>query len=429
MQDQEGIAWHLGLACDYGENWPGAVQAYLHWLRIQRMKAPPRPAAALARPQGRPTVAFFCLHRTPDAPGGRWGSNSLEQRGIGGSEEAVILVSRELVALGFHVEVYAYPPDHEVGPDDFGVFWLPVHSYGANGLVPPDIFVSWRCYALATQGGRGALNFLWLHDRVIPKLLPSSLLSGLAGVLLLSEHHKAQLPAHALPKGVLTRNGVAQTFWQSGPNHYNHFIFASHPERGLEQLLEVWPLISAGVHGSRLDLYHGFPESYGESGAPEPELAKMRAFRARVERLLKNVTGVYMHGMVNQATLGRAYARAAFWLYPTSMAETSCISAMKAMGNGAIPITSRLAKSGLVETTGTFDLGPVPSRAGATMDSDREMLLRWAHTVIDAARSDREGKLEERRKEMIGWSRRTYSWSAVAEQWSHLFRQHGGVAR
>ena len=95
----------------------------------------------------------------------------------------------------------------------------------------------------------------------------------------------------------------------------------------------------------------------------------------------------------------------------------------------AIPITSRLAKSGLVETTGTYDLGPLPSRAGATMDSDREMLLRWAQTVIDAAHSDREGKLEERRKEMIAWSRRTYTWSAVAEQWSHLFRQHGGVAR
>ena len=51
------------------------------------------------------TVAIFCLHRTPDAAGGRWGTSSLEQRGIGGSEEAVILVSRELVALRYHVEV------------------------------------------------------------------------------------------------------------------------------------------------------------------------------------------------------------------------------------------------------------------------------------------------------------------------------------
>ena len=234
------------------------------------------------------------------------------------------------------MEVYAYPPDHEIGPDEFGVVWLPVHAYGANELAPPDVFISWRCYALATQGGPLARNFLWLHDRVIPKLLPPPLLAGLDGVLLLSEHHKAQLPAHAMPKAVLTRNGVAPSFWQSGPNHHNHFIFASHPERGLEQLLESWPLISAGVAGARLDLYHGFPENYGMSGAPEPALVKMRGLRARVERLLKNATGVYMHGMVNQAALARAYSTASFWLYPTSMAETSCISAMKAMGNGGM---------------------------------------------------------------------------------------------
>lgn len=387
------------------------------------------PPSALARPQSRSSIAIFCLHRTPDAPGGRWGGNSLQQRGIGGSEEAVILVSRELVALGFHVEVYAHPPDDEVGPDAFGVFWLPVHSYGATGLAPPDIFISWRCYALATQGGGASLNYLWLHDRVIPKLLPPSLLSGLEGVLMLSEHHKAQLPAHALPKGILTRNGVASSFWQEGPNHYNHFIFASHPERGLEQLLAVWPLISASVPGARLDLYHGFPDTYGKSGAPEPELAKMRTFRARVEQQLQNATGVYMHGMVNQAALARAYSRAALWLYPTSMAETSCISAMKAMGNGAIPITSRLASSGLVETTGAFDLGPLPPRAGATMDSDREMLLRWAQSVIQAANDARDGKLDEWRKEMMAWARRTYSWSAVAEQWSHLFQQHEAAHR
>jgi hypothetical protein len=87
----------------------------------------------------------------------------------------------------------------------------------------------------------------------------------------------------------------------------------------------------------------------------------------------------------------------------------------------AIPITSRLPNSGLVETTGAFDLGPLPARAGATLDSDREMLLQWAESVVRAAQEAREGTLALRRQEMIAWARRTYSWSAVAEQWSLLF--------
>ena len=200
QQGLDGVAWHLGLACDYGGDWPGAVDAYLHWLHIQHTGAP---VIDVKRPTGVQVVAIFCLHRTPDAPGGRWGSHSLEQQGIGGSEEAVILLSRELAALGYHVEVYAYPPDEEVGADGFGVWWLPVHWYNAIGLAAPDIFVSWRGYALATQGGPSALNFLWLHDRVIPQLAPPALVAQLTGVLVLSEHHKAQLPRHAAPKAIL----------------------------------------------------------------------------------------------------------------------------------------------------------------------------------------------------------------------------------
>lgn len=393
------------------------------WLAIQRTSAPPLGITVPTRPAATTVVAIFCLHRTPDAPDGRWGSNSLEQRGIGGSEEAVILMSRELAALGYHVEVYAYPPDRQVGLDGFGVWWLPVHTYSANGLAPPDVFISWRAYALAAQGGVRALNFLWLHDRVIPTLAPPELVAQLTGLLVLSEHHKAQLPPHAMSKALLTRNGVASSFWLRGRNHAHDFIFASHPERGLEQLLQIWPVISGAVAGAQLHLYHGFPPTYGQTGAPEQELVNMRAFRQRVEQLLlRHASSVHMHGMVNQSTLARAYASAGFWLYPTSMAETSCISAMKAMGNGAIPITSRLPKSGLVETTGAFDLGPLAARPSGTLASDHRMLEQWARAVIAAARDARQGNLDEQREAMVEWARRTYSWTSVAQQWSDLFQ-------
>ncbi len=138
---------------------------------------------------------------------------------------------------------------------------------------------------------------------------------------------------------------------------------------------------------------------------------------------MTQVAGVAMHGMVNESTLALAYSRAGFWLYPTSMPETSCISAMKAMGNGAIPITSRLAKSGLVETTGEFDLGPRPARPEAKLESDHEMLIQWAHSVIDAVRDAQAGKLKQRRKDMVRWARHNYSWSAVARQWSIVFEE------
>jgi tetratricopeptide (TPR) repeat protein len=102
--EDDAVAWQLALAAEYGGDWPGAVAAYRHWLNLQRWgKKWFRPADdAVLR---RRTVAIFCLFRLPDAQGGRWGPSSVERQGIGGSEEAVILLSRELVKLGWHVEV------------------------------------------------------------------------------------------------------------------------------------------------------------------------------------------------------------------------------------------------------------------------------------------------------------------------------------
>jgi hypothetical protein len=100
----DGLAWQLALAAEYGGDWPGAVDAYRHWLNLQRA------GRRWLRPAGGPalrrrTVAILCPFRLPDAEGGRWGPSSAERKGVGGSEEAVILLSRELVKHGWHVEV------------------------------------------------------------------------------------------------------------------------------------------------------------------------------------------------------------------------------------------------------------------------------------------------------------------------------------
>ena len=256
----DAIAWHLGLACDYGQDWHGAVVAYQQWMRIVRGKG--REVVIPTRPPDKISVVIFCLSRVEGMPQG-WGPSSLQKHGIGGSEEAVILLSRELSALGFYVEVYAHPPDEEVGPDEHGVVWLPVHVFEASKHAP-HVFVSWRGYALATLGGAAALNFLWLHDRVIPQLLAPAMLPDLAGILVLSNHHGDQLPPHAKHKAISTRNGLESSFFRDGPNRPHEFIFASHPERGLEQLLLAWQVIRSGVPGAVLRVYHGFPRGYGK---------------------------------------------------------------------------------------------------------------------------------------------------------------------
>lgn len=78
-----------------------------------------------------------------------WGPSSLG-KGLGGSEEVVVHLSRELARLGFWVEVYADPKGSDLGIDrgagrlhgGAGVVWYPYKAYDVSN--PPDVFVAWR---------------------------------------------------------------------------------------------------------------------------------------------------------------------------------------------------------------------------------------------------------------------------------------------
>lgn len=95
-------------------------------------------------------VAFYCFEYG-NAWFPNWGPSSLGH-GLGGSEEVVIHLSRELAKLGFWVEVYADPVGNDVGRDRGfegaedggagGVVWYPYKAYDVSR--PPDVFVAWR---------------------------------------------------------------------------------------------------------------------------------------------------------------------------------------------------------------------------------------------------------------------------------------------
>merc|ERR1711968_346578 len=101
--------------------------------------------------------------------------------------------------------------------------------------------------------------------------------------------------------------------------------------------------------------------------------------------------GITYVGMADHHKLATGYAKAGFYLYPTSYPETGCVSLMKAQALGAIPITSRHYNSTLPELTGRFDLGPLmPSsspRRNARIENDKQWQREWADAVVAAATS------------------------------------------
>lgn len=128
------------------------------------------------------------------------------------------------------------------------------------------------------------------------------------------------------------------------------FLYASAPNRGLEDVLRIWPFIYRNLSFSdgaspELHIYYGFPLQVQTRLRQSMGSATFETWYHNLLRLLHETPGVHYHGAVDQSTLARAYAMASFWLYPSSFPETGCISMLRAMAAGAIPITSRLQES------------------------------------------------------------------------------------
>lgn len=133
--------------------------------------------------------------------------------------------------------------------------------------------------------------------------------------------------------------------------------------------------------------------------------------------------------MVDHARLAEGYASAGFMLYPTIFPETGCVTLMKAMALGAIPITSRLRNSTLPELTGHYDLGPSRAlRSGERWWEDEEWMREYVDAVVSAAneeaeerREGREGRVGAMRREMRAWARDRFLWAHVARLWTDSF--------
>ena len=110
---------------------------------------------------GKDEICYFANYGTGSFE--RWGPSNLET-GIGGSETAVIRLSKEWAKLGYKVTVYG-DPGKEEGEHD-GVTWLPYYKFNPRDKF--NIFIQWRYNNLA--GRISCKKFLVdLHDVLFPQ--------------------------------------------------------------------------------------------------------------------------------------------------------------------------------------------------------------------------------------------------------------------
>jgi glycosyltransferase involved in cell wall biosynthesis len=313
----------------------------------------------------RKSIAIFC----GEAPE-HWGPSSVK-KGIGGSEEAVINMSKRLVALGWHVEVFCNAI--ETGVID-GVVWRDWATINTNHY---DVFVVWRAVSYFDSDINADKKYLWLHDLQEEEWYDDRILQRIDRIFCLSQFHRDTVPYIPDDKVWLTTNGIdIDHFSNDRTNEPHRVIYASSPDRGLERVLDAWPKIKESVPEAELDVYYGFNKAFDARAELEPELKKWK--EKMLTKLVQN--GVTYHGMVSHQEIANAFSKAGIWAYPTPFGEISCITAMKAQASGAIPVVSRYSAINETVRHG-IAVGPPNQSQWESKDLDR-----WAVEMIQLLR-------------------------------------------
>lgn len=251
--------------------------------------------------------------------------------GLGGSETAIIQLTKVWVKLGYTVTVYNNCGT-KAGIYE-GVEYR--HYSDFNQYDKFDILIIWRYpWRLSAQT---QANKVWLdlHEVMQPHQVSKSKLNNFDRVFVKSAYHRSLLPEIEEEKIAIIPNGVDLSGFQYSQSFKDPYklIYASNYMRGLERMLQYgWPIIKKEVPEAHLHIYYGW--SGNDFSKPE-----LQAWKETMIELM-NQPGVTEHGRIGVEQLIQEKSKASIHYYGCTFQEIDCISVRESAAVGCVPVTT-----------------------------------------------------------------------------------------
>ena len=337
-------------------------------------------------------VAFICPSALEE-----WGPFSLK-KGIGGSEESVIRLSRELAKRGHRVTVYG---DWE-GEDSSNLGDWCIRYRHPRHYRRADICVGWRAPEVFHQRRLPDAEWLWLwlHDTIEPERLKPVLPH--VDALLVGSYFHANLYPEAAALARVVRYGVEpREFPTSLVRTAEKFVWTSCPTRGLETLLDRWAAIRSRVPKAELHVFYGFGnlDAMLKTRPKTPDTTRLLEVKNRI-LVKRDQPGVVWRGRVGHDEIAYEMVSAGVLAYPCNFPEIMAISAAKAQAAGCWPVY--------------YPVAALPETIAWGWPTSEATL------VEDAVAAATGGKPESEREAMRRWAKECFSWERVALAWEEL---------
>ena len=347
-----------------------------------------------------------------------WDGDKIAREGMGGSETMAWAMTVRLAKLGHSVTLIGHLADSWQYQEIENVSLL---DYRASLPKSCDVLISSRRPEVFDAPIARVASILWVHDVHCGEAIDHKRNMKIDRVFALSNWHKSLLmrcyPVMSPDKIIVTRNGIDPALFNSPAQTFSRnphrAIYSSSPDRGLDTLLDCWPIVRRSVPNAELHVYYGFDNwekgaaSFG--GNADNQTRRIEHLKAKLER----TAGVVMHGRVGKVELAQAFLSSGVWTYPTEFTETSCISAMEAQAAGCRIITTPIAA-----------LNETVSNRGQLIHggpSDPSFVERFSAAVVSAMLDGQ--RVPDDRALLAKYARENFALDSLAEDWDKILRE------
>ncbi len=346
-----------------------------------------------------------------------WDWRSPEDPGIGGSETALVEISKRLGVRGHDVTVYA--PIMDDTTDDGPTRWLPLEA--ADFREKGVWYVARAPHSLDRFGPISGQS-IWLRcDDISYGQFPhmTAITPHRAGkmdwMLTMSPvHRRSMLEQYPFldSKRVLSMGGGIDSdrISKLDPEERDPYrlIWTSSPDRGLDVMLDIFQKAREFEPRLHLHIHYGW-DNCDKAIAADP---KHPTARLKAKIMAMDQTNVIWEGRTTKTALYKSYMQSNLWVYPTSFLETCCVACMEAQAMGAIPITNP-----------TWGLGHNVGH-GVLIRGRNDDPLTQSRYMMSILQLTRNPELcEKLREDMQLWALKTRDWNHIVDGHESLARE------
>jgi len=374
-----------------------------------------------------------------DTLGLTYDGSTLNKRGLGGSESAVIRISQELTKIGFNVAVYNDCTSDDSVPRIYdGVEYLHINAAQYEEF-KYDVVVVSRSVRPILENWNVVTNAkhvcLWMHDTFCDgdnEIEDLIIQERLQEIFTLSDWHTSYVTNadHGKRRNFdilknhifQTRNGIGNMnpgWIDVREKDPNLFVFNASVTKGMVPLVkDIWPEVKRRIPDAELKIIGGYYK-FREAADPDQQQQDW------TELMLQHGNSIHFTGVITQQEISDILRKASYMIYPAGFPETYGISTLEALAHNVPLITCRF---GALEET-AIDIAsykipyPVePNWALPWLNKDQQVNI-FVDTVVQAYH-DR--YLHQQKMYACNQVKDICTWDTVALQWKqHLYKKLG----